>query len=347
MAELAAALAEGGDLSGVAGLIWREGGVGFRANPRREAQLDLDACPLPRRDLVSRHRGRYFFLFHRPDSAMATGRGCPYRCNFCSVWQFYSGRTRMMCPQRVLTELRTIQTDHVTLVDDNFLLNHRREDEIADRIAAEGIQKSYSMECRCDAVVRHPELVAKWARIGLFGVLLGLEGSDRTLAAVNKGSTAEVNDQAIAICQDLGLVIWGAFLVDPAWEADDFKRLTEFVRARGITHTQFTVLTPLPGTALYRDRKHELITNDYRCFDALHAVVPTRLPREQFYRHLADLYRQTDAGPYVEMLRSGRLSLEDLKAGKDVLDAMSNWENYARTDPVLGAGLGAPRHAAV
>ena len=58
---------------------------------------------------------------------MATGRGCPYRCSFCSVWEFYDGRTRMMCPQRVLEELRTVSTDHITFVDDNFLLNAKRE----------------------------------------------------------------------------------------------------------------------------------------------------------------------------------------------------------------------------
>jgi radical SAM superfamily enzyme YgiQ (UPF0313 family) len=276
---------------------------------------------------------------------MATGRGCPYRCNFCSVWEFFHGKTRMMCPERVLRELKTVQTKHITFVDDNFLLNHRRESRIAELIRSEGITYRYSMECRTDSIVRHPELVKQWADIGLYAVLLGLEGSDATLQSVNKHIDVETNDRAIRILQDNGVVVWGAFIVDPDWEADDFKRLRDYVTSRGITHTQFTVLTPLPGTELYRQRKDRLLTRDYRCFDALHAVTATRLPREEFYRNMAELYRQTDLHPYFEMIRQGKLTIEDMKRGKAMLAAMSRWENYLVNDPVLGRRARAPEAA--
>ena len=124
-------------------------------------------------------------------TSVATGRGCPYRCNFCSVWTFYGGRTRQMSARRAVDEVATIDTDHITFVDDNFLMNHRRENEIADRILSAGIRKRFSMECRVDSIVRHPELVAKWVEAGLYAVLLGLEGaSDATLQSVNKKTTA-------------------------------------------------------------------------------------------------------------------------------------------------------------
>ena len=339
-AELVGALARSADLAEVPNIIYRDADGDFRTTGRREVELDLDTSPLPRRDLTASHRSEYFFLFDRPDTSMATGRGCPYRCNFCSVWEFYGGRTRMMSPRRVLREVRAVETGHITFVDDNFLLNWKREERIADLIRAEGIAKRYSMECRTDSIVRHPELVTKWAEIGLYAVLLGLEGSDATLDSVNKGNTVATNDRAIRILQDHGVVIWGAFIVDPAWEADDFKRLRDYVRSRRITHTQFTVLTPLPGTQLYRERRDQLITNDYRCFDALHAVTETRLPREEFYRHFAELYRQTDLTPYFDMVRDGRLSIEDMKRGKAMLEAMSRPETYAVHDPVLGRARG-------
>ncbi|KKL77658.1 hypothetical protein LCGC14_2032670, partial [marine sediment metagenome] len=327
-------------LKHVPNLVWRDRSGQFVKNVVGTNVLDMDYLPLPRRDLTEAHRDEYYFLFDRPDTSMATGRGCPYRCNFCSVWQFYDGRTRMMCPQRVIDELKTIDTDHITFVDDNFLLNHRREDRIADLIRAEGIEKRYSMECRTDSIVKHPELLAKWVDVGLYAVLLGLEGSDRMLQAVNKRNSSEVNDEAIRILQDHGVVIWGAFLVDPDWTVDDFTDLREYVRSRNITHTQFTVLTPLPGTQLYRDRQADLITNDYTCFDALHAVLPTRLPRDEFYRQFASLYTQTDVSPYFEMVRSGKLSLEDLKRGREMLSSMSRWQNYAVNDPVLRGQFG-------
>lgn len=338
IAALVEALAAGTDPAAVGSVMLRQASGGYAAPSHGMPPAVLDDLAIPRRDLTASYRSRYYFLFDRPDTSMATGRGCPYRCNFCSVWEFHDGATHMMSAHRVLAELRGVTTSHVTFVDDNFMLRHTREDQIADMIRAEGITKRYSMECRTDAIVRHPELVKKWVEVGLYAILLGLEGSDKTLAAVGKKNTADVNDRAIRILQDLGVIIWGAFIVDPRWEAEDFDRLQDYVRRRGITHTQYTVLTPLPGTGLYRDMKDQLITDDYTCYDCLHAVVPTRLPREEFYRRFADLYRQRDTQPYVEMVRQGKLSIEDLKRGKAMLDQMSRGENYAARDPLLRPG---------
>jgi len=330
------ALAHGRDLDTVPNLIWRRGKT-FVRNEASSVILSMDDLNLPRRDLVSRYRHEYFFLFDKPDSSVATGRGCPYRCNFCSVWKFYEGRTRQMSARRVLDEVLAIETDHMTFVDDNFLMNYRRENDIADLIRAEGLSKRYSMECRTDSIVRHPELVAKWTGIGLYAVLLGLEGaSDRMLKNVNKKNTARTNDEAIRILQDNGIIIWGAFLVDPDWTADDFKTLRDYVTEKEITHTQFTVLTPLPGTELYREKYDQLLTHDYRCYDTMHSVLPTRLPREEFYEHFANLYRQADLGPYWDLVSEGKLSIEDCRRGKQMLDLMCSAEFYHRNDPILG-----------
>jgi hopanoid C-3 methylase len=322
-------------LADLPSLIWRNGD-GFVRNPPATARLNMDLLPLPRRDLTSAYRQHYSFMCHQPDTSVATSRGCPYRCSFCSVWEFYGGRTSQMSPQRVMRELAEIHTEHVTFVDDNFLMNSRREDQIADMIRAEGLKMRFGMECRTDSIARHPELVSKWVQIGLSGVLLGLEGAgDNTLEKVNKRNTTATNERAIRILHDHGVVIWGAFIVDPDWTEDKFKQLREYVDRHEITHTQFTVLTPLPGTQLYRERYHELLTHDYTCFDTMHSVLPTRLPREVFYQQFAGLYRQTNLGPYYDLVRAGRLTIDECRRGKTLLDRMSNWELYVQNDPVL------------
>ena len=251
--QLLAALEAGGDLSGVENLLWRQDGR-FVRNATVATAPNMDDLPLPRRDLVEQYRSEYFFLFDKPDTSVATGRGCPYRCNFCSVWKFYDGRTRQMSPRRVLEEVLAVETDHITFVDDNFLMNHRRESDIADLLRAEGVVKRYSIECRTDSIARHPELVTKWADIGLYAVLLGLEGaSDSTLTSVNKKITTSTNDEAIAILHDHTINIWGA-----------------------------------------------------------------------------------DLGPYWDLVREGKLSIEDCKKGREILDIMSKPEFYFRGDPILG-----------
>jgi len=337
--DLVRAIEERRGLAGVPNLIWQSRDGRFVRNPRVVPKSrSMDAVALPRRDLVARYRQHYFFLFDRPDSSAVTSRGCPFRCNFCSVHEFYGGRTRQMSAARVMEEIRRVETHHVTFVDDNFLMNFRREDELADRIRAEGLEMSFSMEARTDSIAKHPELVEKWVDVGLYAMLLGLEGaSDEVLARVNKANRLAINDEAIRILKRNGVIIWGAFIVDPMWTSEDFKQLRDYVNGKEITHTQFTVLTPLVGTRLYRERFNDLLTYDYTCYDTLHAVTPTRMPRVEFYKHFADLYRQTDLGPYYDLVREGKLTIDDCRRGKRMLDAMSHWEYYLDKDPVLGA----------
>jgi hopanoid C-3 methylase len=335
---LVAALADRRGLDGVPNIVWRNRDGVFVSNGRSQGRIDLSNLPMPRRDLTESYRNEYFFLFDKPDTSVATSRGCPFRCKFCSVHEFYHGGISQMSPQRVVSEMADISSDHITIVDDNFLMNRRREDAIADLIRTEGIRKRFSMECRTDSIVRHPELVAKWVDIGLYAVLLGLEGGcDETLKNVNKSCNIDTNNRAIEILHDLGVIIWGAFIVDPDWTEDDFQRLRDYVSAKEITHTQFTVLTPLPGTQLYRERRDDLLTDDYSCFDTLHAVVPTRLPRERFYQNFADLYRQRNVGPYYDLVQAGKMTVDDCKRGKRMLDAMADWQRYIEKDPILGA----------
>jgi radical SAM superfamily enzyme YgiQ (UPF0313 family) len=337
-AALARAVADRHGLETVPNIVRQDHEGSFVRNHLSHDRVDLGSLPLPRRDLTAAYRSEYFFLFDKPDTSIATSRGCPFRCNFCSVHEFYRGATQQMPPQRVLSEIATVATDHITFVDDNFLMNHRRERALADLIQVEGLRKRFSMECRADSIVRHPELVARWVQVGLYAVLLGLEGgSDEVLRSVRKSSSVHTNNEAIRILQDQGVIIWGAFLVDPDWTAEDFQRLRDYVHEKKITHTQFTILTPLPGTQLYRDRYAELLTHDYSCFDTLHAVLPTRLPREEFYRHFADLYRQSDIGPYYDLVQSGKMTIQDCRRGKTMLDAAADWEQYIEKDPILGA----------
>jgi hopanoid C-3 methylase len=336
-ADLVRAVADGQGLDAVPNVIRRDRDGRFVRNHQADTRVNLDALPMPRRDLTESYRDEYFFLFDRPDTSVATSRGCPFRCTFCSVHEFYHGAINQMSPERVVAEMGTIGTDHITLVDDNFLMNYRREDAIAEMVRTEGIRKRFSMECRTDSIVRHPELVEKWVDVGLYAVLLGLEGgSDQALKNVNKSCNLETNDRAIEILQANGVIIWGAFIVDPDWEQDDFARLREYVSERQITHTQFTVLTPLPGTQLYHNRREDLLTDDYSCFDTLHAVLPTRLPREEFYRNFADLYRQRSLGPYYDLVREGKMSIDDCKQGKRMLDTLADWQRYLENDPILG-----------
>ena len=130
-------------------------------------------------------------------------------------------------------------------------------------------------------------------------------------------------------------MIWGAFIVDPNWTVDQFNALRDYVYEKNITHTQFTILTPLPGTELYRQKRKDLLTSDYTCFDTLHAVLPTRLPREEFYKQFASLYARRNIEMIQEYLRQGRLTMEQVRFGDRIFKQFGRWESYVEHDPIL------------
>lgn len=327
----------GRPLDDIPNLVWRNGDEPSRCfvnNGRVFEKPTLNAdWPMPRRDLTS---SRYHF-YSDQIVAVSTSRGCPCRCNFCSVWQFYGGYVRQLPAQRVVDEIRTIDCERVGFTDDNFLVNYKRDNEIADLLRAEGLEHHYLMQCRTDYIVKYKELVEKWVDIGLGGMLVGFEGaSDDILQLVNKRNSAKVNDRAIGILQDLDVIIWAAFIIDPQWDHEDFDRLEKYVKKYELTPIQYTVLTPLPGTDLYRERHHDILTHNYRCFDTLHSVLPTRLPRDEFYQRLAQLQRLRQMGKWYEWVSNGKVNIETLRTGARIAKQLGDWESYIAADPVLG-----------
>jgi hypothetical protein len=83
------------------------------------------------------------------------------------------------------------------------------------------------------------------------------------------------------------------FITDPQWGEDDFDRLEAFIDGMELPSTAYTIMTPLPGTEMYNQRKHEIVNHDYGYYDVVHTVMPTKLPLERFYERFASLYTRT------------------------------------------------------
>jgi radical SAM superfamily enzyme YgiQ (UPF0313 family) len=120
----------------------------------------------------------------------------------------------------------------------------------------------------------------------MMGILCGYESNDAdALAALKKRSSLEYNREAARILRENGIVSTGIFMVRPDFEEKDFKALYDYILDLGVAVPLVTIWTPLPGTQLYREKYDELLTKDYRLYDLLHSVVPTKLPREEFYKN--------------------------------------------------------------
>jgi len=75
--------------------------------------------------------------------------------------------------------------------------------------------------------------------------------------------------------------------------ANTSQALLNYVKSKCILTPSFSVLTPLPGTELYNEKKEQIKVSSFELFDLLHAVLPTKLSLEQFYKEYANLWRKS------------------------------------------------------
>lgn len=282
-------------LQGIPGLVVNTRTGQIKTPPRPQVR-DLDDLPLPARHLLAArgYNKKYFFTVCKPMASIFTSRGCSFDCNFCSIWEFYERKTRFLSAKRICDQLERIPEKYVFFLDDNFLSSERRLEELYEEMRRRKINKIWMIQGRTDAVVGSPEIVKKLRDVGLRGVLSGYETNDQEkLAFLRKRNTIRKNELGANILAELGIFSTGIFMVRPDFDKQDFQILYDYMDSLRIAIPIVTILTPLPGTLLYRQMQDELITDDLRLYDLLHAVVETKLPRDQFYKEFC---RNQEAG---------------------------------------------------
>jgi radical SAM superfamily enzyme YgiQ (UPF0313 family) len=333
-----------GDLTSVPGLVLNRGGAQI-ATGHAPARRDVDLLPMPARHLIREYAGEYYINFRRPLALLETARGCPFKCNFCSVWKFHESTFREKSPDRVVRELREVEAPSVFITDDIFWMNVNRGRELAEALKASGIRKHYTIQTRSDIIVKFSHLIESWRECGPLSIFIGLEKiDDEGLSSVNKSNTAANNDRAIEILRDLDVGYTPNFIVDPSWDREDFTKLKRWIDRTGAYNSGFSVLTPLPGTDLWDEVKADLVTEDWELFDIAHTVLPTRLPLDEFYREYAGLWQHALEVRYrykgrvrswlglMAALASGKVTMSALRKGMrlGMGNVLSNPESFLR-----------------
>jgi len=340
MPPLVEALEAGRDPAGIAGLRVRVG-EDWKVTGPAAGRSELDTLPMPARHLIEHYAPHYYINFRKPLALMETARGCPFKCNFCSVWKFHESTFREKSAARVVAELEQIEADNIFITDDIFWMDRRRGEELARAIKESGIRKYFTVQTRTDIICKFPHLIEMWKDCGELAIFLGLEAvTDEGLTRVNKSNTADNNVRAIEILKDLNVGFTPNFIVDPGWDREDFGRLRDWISDHGAYNSGFSVLTPLPGTDLWDEAKKDVTTHDWEMYDIIHTVLPTKLSIEEFYGEYSSLWRHAldvryqmrgKMRTYFQMgaaIATRKVTVGALKKGMNIAKVFSDPETF-------------------
>ncbi len=285
------------------------GGAAFRANGsfvRNVAQpLAPSQLPLPKRVLFEQDPDRYYYLYYRQCASIKTAFGCNEHCNFCFCTKMHGGHYGPRPLESVMDEIESIQARNIFVLDDNFLSSRNRVLKFSEMIRQRGLheRKEFVVYGVAHFIARHRDVMAELRRSGVTGVIVGFEAiQDGDLQSMNKSASQADNDATVEICQELDIELFALFIVFPHWTDDDFRRLAEYVRSRGITFATFATHTILPGTDLAAGtaltvRRSEPAERKWWRYDLLRLHErPTRMSPLRFYLWLLYLYMVPSLG---------------------------------------------------
>lgn len=223
------------------------------------ARPNLAGLPWARRELFSREG--YFIR-----DSLATTRGCPFSCAFCTVTSFFGKTYRFRPISEVLEEVDGLRHGKLILfVDDNIVGNPRRAKEFFRALIPYKVR--WVSQGSID-IARDTQLLELASASGCVGLFIGIESlSAQSLASVSKRSNrVEEYEGAIKKIHSFGIPIAGSFIFGFDHDAEDvFQETVDFVRRTQIETPQYGILTPFPGTAIHDqlDRQGRILTKDW------------------------------------------------------------------------------------
>lgn len=293
----------GKDYSSVPNLSYKTSGKTVH-NPMGHFVTELDSIPFPDFSLL---KGKNEITAEGKTIPIQTSRGCPFDCSFCSVTQMFGRKYRFRSVENIIEELRQYKDGKHFLFfnDDNFAANSKHTKELLHAMIREEFTFKWSTQVRVE-VAKDAELIKLMKKAGCHTVFIGFESvNPESLKEVNKHQKVEDIVRAIKTFRKNGIHIHGMFIL--GLDHDNWKTMKQTVRfalKAQLTSVQFLILTPFPGTELYKQNVSEnrILFDDWSLFDGHHVVFkPTNF--SVFELQLAQIYSHKKFYSNLERIR--------------------------------------------
>jgi radical SAM superfamily enzyme YgiQ (UPF0313 family) len=246
---------------------------------------DLNALPLPAFDMLPLH-------LYKEEAGMQhlsilTSRSCPFTCNYCASHLYGGRQLRKRDTEFLLSDMETMHSqfgvEFLWIRDDLFNGDKKHSKAFLSGLLDRGLDVPW-----CDSSSFHVNKFLDLCKAsGCSEAIFAIEsGSPRVLKDVmNKRVDLDHAMRMGAHCRSIGLPFACYYVIgNPGETKDEVLQTIDFAQAIGSDHSVFSIATPFPGTAYYRDAvKKGQLSPDIHTFLRMKYVEAT-LEGEEFSR---------------------------------------------------------------
>jgi p-methyltransferase len=258
-AELVRRMIERRSLAGIPGAVAR-GPAGWEGRPE-PIEADLEAAALPDWSLLFRHDVNDGAVSRRAPPHVASleeGRGCSFKCKFCSYPLYASFRRKS--PERLVAELAAVEAAGfrtAAFCGAEFLSPLDKSRHTFAAIAAAGLDLDLWAYARLDLVSHHPWLAEAMDRARFRFIQFGMESGDRSvLRAMRKNYDPDRMAVGARLLAERQIAIYASLIVGYPGESEETIANTLAVLADcDFEHVIVHALSVVPGSPLWHRRQ--------------------------------------------------------------------------------------------
>ena len=282
-------LRDGGDLSNVLGIAYRDTNGNVIKNPARSA-CNIDELPIVDWDMfdVSEYLKSYqWTAFGIPKEEKAvvfpvsSSRGCTFRCTFCH-FVFWDDTFRHRTPENILEEVRRnieqYGATYINFNDDLTLASLVQAEKLADAILASGLKFHWNASVRTDlfgkpnyAYEKRLDIAKKLRASGCMALNFSLESAnEEILEMMKKYVKREYFSEQIKVLKEAKIMAYCSVVFGYPQETKETIQETFNLCLENRMYPSVGFLMPLPYTEMYEyAKKHGYITDEDAYLDSI------------------------------------------------------------------------------
>jgi anaerobic magnesium-protoporphyrin IX monomethyl ester cyclase len=254
------------DYTDIDGLAFIDEHNQFKKNPKTKFIQNLDEIPFPARDLLPLEKYWKKKYSHGPIknkyTPIASSRGCPLSCAYCSSIIFWQRKWRARSPNNFVDEVEECYTKFgitdFEFEDDVFSFKMQRAVDICEEIIRRGLGSKIRWTTpngiRPDGMTR--EILKTFKKSGCNYLVFAPEsGSQRLLREVyNKFINLDLIADMVKVCHEIGIPVAAFIIIGlPAQTDEDYRLTKEYIKRlarNGLNEVGVWPVFPYPNTPI-------------------------------------------------------------------------------------------------